>query len=168
MDNQCLTQTQASPQKLVCLGLSGTSVSLVKGWMMRLLGVIAAAVGSLALASVTTDAYAQTRNRAPAPSVSLAEAASASPQNHTASSNQRRALRWNDSGRWGLNFNMKEPVGRDTDWGDVEAGAYYRLSPRLRVGAAANLAAPETDPARATESDRRAQPRVRLETIFKF
>ena len=133
---------------------------------MRLVAMIAAILGSLALAGVTTDAYAQSRPRTTGPSVSLADAA------NTASSStgqtQRRALRWNDSGRWGLNFNMKEPVGRDADWGDVEAGAYYRLSPRLRVGAAANLASPETDPARATESDRRAQPRVRLETIFKF
>ena len=133
---------------------------------MRLVAIIAATIGSLALASVTTDAYAQSRTRAP--SVSLAEAAAASSSNNTASQTQRRGLRWNDSGRWGLDLNMKEPVGRDTQWGDVEAGAYYRLSPRLRVGAAANLAAPETDPARATETDRRAQPRVRLETIFKF
>ena len=81
---------------------------------------------------------------------------------------QRRGLRWNENGRWGLNFNLNQPVGREADWGDVEAGAYYRLSPRLRVGAAANLASPELDPARAPDGDRRAAPRVRLETIFKF
>lgn len=132
---------------------------------MRLVAIIAATVGSLALAGVSTDAYAQTR-AARAPAMSLAEAASTTTP--AQAQPQRRALRWNDAGRWGLNLNMKEPVGRDADWGDVEAGAYYRLSPRLRVGAAANLATPETDPARATESDRRAQPRVRLETIFKF
>ena len=70
----------------------------------------------------------------------------------------------------GLAHRLNQPVGREADWGDVEAGAYYRLSPRLRVGAAANLASPEVDPARAPESaaDRRAAPRVRLETIFKF
>lgn len=130
---------------------------------MRLVAIIAATIGSLALASVTTDAYAQARTRAPA--VTLAEAASTTP---AANQTARRGLRWNDAGRWGLNFNLKEPVGRDANWGDVEAGAYYRLSPRLRVGAAANLSSPDTDPARATESDRRAQPRVRLETIFKF
>lgn len=134
-----------------------------KGWKMRLVAIIAATVGSLALAGMASDASAQSRNRAP--SVSLAETAAAS--SPTVPS-QRCALRWNDSGRWGLNFNLKEPVGRETEWGDVEAGAYYRLSPRLRVGAAANLATPDVDPARATESDRRAQPRVRLETIFKF
>lgn len=135
---------------------------------MRLLGIIAAAVGSLALASVTTDAHAQSRTRAPSVSLADAAATTPAPTSQSQAQTQRRALRWNDAGRWGLNFNLKEPVGRDADWGDVEAGAYYRLSPRLRVGAAANLAAPETDPARATESDRRAQPRVRLETIFKF
>ena len=132
---------------------------------MRLVAIIAATIGSLALASVTTDAHAQSRTRAP--SVSLAEAAATSPS-ASATTSQRRALRWNDRGRWGLDLNLKEPVGRDAQWGDVEAGAYYRLSPRLRVGAAANLATPDADPARATESDRRAQPRVRLETIFKF
>ena len=50
----------------------------------------------------------------------------------------------------------------------MEAGAYYRLNDRLRVGAAAGLAAPETDPARAPETANRTQPRVRLESIFKF
>ena len=132
---------------------------------MRFVAIIAATVGALAIAGTAHDATAQARGRAPA--VSLTEAAQAS---NSTPAPQRRGLRWNDSGRWGLNFNLNQPVGRETDWGDVEAGAYYRLSPRLRVGAAANLATPEVDPARAPESaaDRRAAPRVRLETIFKF
>lgn len=130
---------------------------------MRFVAIIAATVGALAIAGTADDASAQARR---APTVSLTEAAAQSPNAPAAT--QRRGLRWNDSGRWGLNFNLNQPVGRETDWGDVEAGAYYRLSPRLRVGAAANLASPELDPARSPESDRRAQPRVRLETIFKF
>lgn len=73
-----------------------------------------------------------------------------------------------DSGRWGLDFNMNQPVGRETQLGDVQAGAYYSVSPRLRVGASAGLAVPEQDPARAPETDRRSQPRIRLESIFKF
>ena len=131
---------------------------------MRFVAIIAATVGALAIAGTAHDASAQARR---APAVSLTEAAQTS---HSTATPPRRGLRWNDSGRWGLNFNLNQPVGRETDWGDVEAGAYYRLSPRLRVGAAANLASPEIDPARAPESaaDRRAAPRVRLETIFKF
>lgn len=131
---------------------------------MRFVAIIAATVGALAIAGTAHDASAQARR---APAVSLTEAAQTL---HSTATPPRRGLRWNDSGRWGLNFNLNQPVGRETDWGDVEAGAYYRLSPRLRVGAAANLASPEVDPARAPESaaDRRAAPRVRLETIFKF
>lgn len=126
-----------------------------------------AIIAAAALMAVTTglagEALAQTRERAP--TISLSEAAAAADSQAAA----RRGLRWNENGRWGLNFNMQQPVGREADWGDVEAGAYYRLSPRLRVGAAAGLASPEADPARGPETtDRRTQPRVRLETIFKF
>jgi hypothetical protein len=130
---------------------------------MRLSVVIAGVVGLAAFVGVSNDASAQSRSRAPA--VTLAEASTAAQRTSPA---PRRSLRWNENGRWGLDFNLSQPVGRDAQWGDVEAGAYYRLSPRLRVGAAAGLAAPEQDPARAAETDRRAQPRVRLESIFRF
>ncbi len=130
---------------------------------MRLSVVIAGVVGLAAYVGVSNDASAQSRSRAPA--VTLAEASTAAQRTSPA---PRRSLRWNENGRWGLDFNLSQPVGRDAQWGDVEAGAYYRLSPRLRVGAAAGLAAPEQDPARAAETDRRAQPEVRLESIFRF
>jgi hypothetical protein len=131
---------------------------------MGLRAVIAASVGLVALLGVAGEASAQSRSRAPA--VTLSEATTA--QRAAPAAPQRRGLRWNENGRWVLDFNLNQPVGRETDWGDVEAGAYYRLSPRLRVGAAAGLATPEQDPARAPETDRRAQPRVRLESIFRF
>ncbi len=132
---------------------------------MRLSAVIAASLGLVALVGVAGEASAQSRSRAPA--VTLAEASTAQ-RSSPLPAQPRRGLRWNENGRWGLDFNLNQPVGREADWGDVEAGAYYRLSPRLRVGAAAGLAAPEQDPARAPETDRRSQPRVRLETLFRF
>lgn len=136
-------------------------------------GVLIAALTGTALLFTASHASAQaqgTQNaqspgRVRAPVVSLSEAQGAA-QRPTPP--QRRGLRWYDSGRWGLNFNMSEPVGREADWGDVQAGAYYRVNPRLRVGASAGLGAPEQDPARAPETDRRSQPRIRLESIFKF
>ena len=130
---------------------------------MRLSVIIAGVVGLAALVGGVADASAQTSR---APAVTLAEASAA--QRNAPATAPRRGLRWNENGRWGLNFNLNQPVGREADWGDVEAGAYYRLSPRLRVGAAAGLAAPEQDPARAAETNRRAQPRVRLESILRF
>lgn len=126
------------------------------------LGVYMAALIATTTVAVGAPAFAQS-NRAP--TVSLSEAQSAQ---RNAPAPQRRGLRLNENGRWGLDFNLNQPVGRETEWGDVEAGAYYRLNDRLRVGAAAAVASPEADPARAPETNGRAQPRVRLETIFKF
>lgn len=131
---------------------------------MRLSAILAASLCLVALMGVAGEASAQSRSRVPA--VTLAEASNA--QRSITPAAPRRGLRWNENGRWGLDFNLNQPVGREAEWGDVEAGAYYRLSPRLRVGAAAGLATPEQDPARAPETDRRAQPRVRLETLFRF
>lgn len=130
---------------------------------MRFGSILAGMIGALVLTGAAQNAAAQTRDTqardsAPRTVVTLSEARQA----------QRRGLQLNDNGRWGLDFNFRQPVGREAQWGDVEAGAYYRLSPRLRVGAAAGLASPEADPARAVETDRRSQPRVRLESIFKF
>ncbi len=118
---------------------------------------------AFAAASPVLAAPQSPTNRAPAVSLSEAQAAQRNAPNQ-----QRRGLRLNEHGRWGLDFNLNQPVGRETEWGDVEAGAYYRLNDRLRVGAAAAVASPEADPARAPETNGRAQPRVRLETIFKF
>ncbi|MBN8529929.1 MAG: hypothetical protein J0M36_11950 [Caulobacterales bacterium] len=130
---------------------------------MRFGGIATALVlaGVLGLADA---ALAQSRSTASTLSLTDAQRAQSAPT----PSAQRRSLRWVDGGRWGLDFNLNQPVGREADWGDVEAGAYYRVSPRLRLGASAGLAAPRVDPARAPETDGRAQPRVRLESIFKF
>ena len=127
---------------------------------MRFGGFLAVMMATTAMVA-STSALAQSGS----PTVSLSEAQSTQ---RNAPQPQRRGLRLNDNGRWGLDFNLNQPVGRETDWGDVEAGAYYRLNDRLRVGAAAAVGAPEADPARAPETNGRAQPRVRLETIFKF
>jgi len=116
----------------------------------------------LTAADVASAQSAAQRSRTPA--VSLTEAQRAAAVNP---SNPSR-LRFSENGRWGLDLNLNQPVGRERALGDVEAGAYYRINPRLRVGAAAGLAEPEADPARAQETDRRAAPRFRLESIFRF
>ena len=126
---------------------------------MRFGGFLAVMMATTAMAA-STSALAQSTS-----TVSLSDAQAAQ---RSTPAPQRRGLRLNDNGRWGLDFNLNQPVGRETDWGDVEAGAYYRLNDRLRVGAAAAVSTPEADPARAPETNGRAQPRVRLETIFKF
>jgi hypothetical protein len=136
---------------------------------MRFGAIFAGLLSAAALMGLASTASAQSAaSRSHAPAVSLAEAQAAQAPQRANPPAQRRGLRWYDTGRWGLNFNLNQPVGRETQWGDVEAGAYYSVTPRLSVGAAAGLARPEQDPARAPESDSRSQPRIRLESIFKF
>ena len=134
---------------------------------MRVHGLILAAVAMTALTATAFDASAQSSARDTARS---AVQTSPTVRNDLVSPQDgpRRGLQWNEDGRWGLNLNLSQPVGREADWSDVQAGAYYRLNPRLRVGAAASLSEPQTDPARPVESDRRSQPRVRLVTNFRF
>lgn len=138
--------------------------------VMRVHGLILATAAAAALAAAASGASAQSREVVTRESARAAVQASPTVRNDLVSPpvTPRRGLQWNEDGRWGLNLNLEQPVGREADWSDVEAGAFYRLNPRLRVGAAASLAEPEADPARPVETDRRAQPRVRLETIFKF
>ncbi|MDQ7811174.1 NtrZ family periplasmic regulatory protein [Brevundimonas sp.] len=133
--------------------------------MRKKSAVIAGLAAGLTLFAAADAASAQaaaSRTRAPAVTLSEAQAARAA-----ASSGQSR-LRFTERGRWGLDLNLSQPVGRESNLGDVEAGAYYRVNPRLRVGATAGLAEPEADPARAPQTDRRAAPRFRLESIFRF
>ena len=124
--------------------------------------VIAGLAAGLALLAVADVASAQTAARTRAPAVSLTEAQSA----RVVASPSR--LRFTERGRWGLDLNLSQPVGRESNLGDVEAGAYYRVNPRLRVGAAAGLAETDTDPARGPQTERRSAPRFRLESIFRF
>lgn len=129
--------------------------------------VVGGALVSL-VAVAPAHAQSQSQNpsgtRARAAAVTLSEANAA----RNAAPAPRRGLRLNDRGRWGLDLNLSEPVGRERDLGDVEAGAYYRVNPRLRLGASAGLATPEPDPAQPSQADRRSSPRFRLESIFRF
>lgn len=130
-----------------------------------LIAGLAAGLTLLAMADVASAQNAGAPARARAPAVSLTDAQAA---RAAAAQPGSSRLRFTERGRWGLDLNLSQPVGRESNLGDVEAGAYYRVNPRLRVGAAAGLAEPESDPARAPQTDRRAAPRFRLESIFRF
>jgi len=120
---------------------------------------VAAATG-LALAGLGTVSHAQSRPRA--------ETLSGVPiVDSTAQRQNRRGLQWNSEGRWGLNLDVDQPVGREADWNDVDASAEFRLSPSLRLQGTLGLGERRPDPARP-QPQNREQPRVRLETIFRF
>lgn len=71
-------------------------------------------------------------------------------------------------GRWGLKLDLQQAQSRDKSWNDVQASAYYRLTPSLRVGGGVGV---EQDPdplANRSGTSVLIAPRVRLETAFKF
>ena len=69
-------------------------------------------------------------------------------------------------GRWGVTLNLDQPAGRDMNSNDVQAGAYFRITPSLRVGGAVALGDKEVPTYRSTQPQ--GQPRVRLETALNF
>lgn len=80
-----------------------------------------------------------------------------------------QAMKWDArKGRWGLTLNMEQSDARPSTLNDVQAGAYYRLTPSLRVGGAVSLGDQQFTPGPKKFTPDEGQPRVRLETAFKF
>jgi hypothetical protein len=77
-----------------------------------------------------------------------------------------KTFQW-DQKHWGLRLDMSEPVGREMELRDIQAGAFFKITPSLRVGGAVAFADQPTQPDR-TSLPTTTTSRVRLETIFKF
>lgn len=71
-------------------------------------------------------------------------------------------------GRWGVTLNMLQPDSRAATPNDIQAGAYYRITPSLRVGGAVAFGDQQLVPGPKKFTPDEGQPRVRLETKFKF
>jgi hypothetical protein len=80
-----------------------------------------------------------------------------------------KILKWDArKGRWGLTLNLEQPDVRPATANDVQAGAYYKLTPSVRVGGAVALGDQRLQPGLRKPGLDDGQPRVRLETTFKF
>lgn len=121
---------------------------------------ILAAAGAFVLIGAATGAHAETaKPRAPSDAFTVRGDFNA----QAAASQQNKIIQWDaKKGRWGLKLDL----GRDTQWKDVVAGAYFRVTPSLRVGGAVGLEQ-QDGPVRKRDAEETA-PKVRLETAFKF
>lgn len=119
----------------------------------------AAGVAAVLLGTVGATAHAET---APARTANSFTAAEPSPWTLTA---PRKTLQWDSKGRWGLRVDMDKPTNRDTNWSDVEAGAFFKVTPSLRVGGTVGLA-PLPTPQKLLPQDPGA--RVHVQTNFQF
>lgn len=80
----------------------------------------------------------------------------------------RRTLMWDaKKGRWGLMLDITPRPDVVSQGRDVEAGAFFRVTPQLRVGGAVGVGR-QAAPVRKAGDREEEAPRVRLETAFKF
>jgi hypothetical protein len=80
----------------------------------------------------------------------------------------QKSLFWDQKGHWGLKLDLSQPVGRDMQLRDVQAGAYFHITPSIRVGGAVSLGDSAAQDRTAPPQQQTQAPRVKLETSFKF
>ncbi len=141
--------------------------------MVKVYGI--AVISALALAGVATTAHAQ--NIASKPRVQSApdfEVRGDTFRDSQFNQDGRRSITWDaKKGRWGLSLDIKprneiDPTtSRDLQGRDVEAGAFFKVTPQLRVGGSVGVGPNNPAPLRKNDG-REEAPRVRLETAFKF
>ena len=130
---------------------------------MALLRLSLAALAALVLTGTATTALAQAQAQAK-PRAALNDTAAREAFTLDQSQN-RRVLQFDQAKKWGLKLELQQPVTREMQLKDMEAGAYFKFTPGFRVGGAVGL----TDKAPPTpKSQDEVTPRVRLETTFKF
>lgn len=130
----------------------------------RSLVIVAAA--TLALSAGGFAAHAEDGQ---ATLVAMTDSDFAAPTLNGSPTTARRTLEWDSAkGRWGLSLGVEQhSTDRDVQLKDVSPGVYYRLSRRLHIGGAVNLAPDQAETTRFGQPQFPA-PRVKLETVFKF
>lgn len=120
-----------------------------------------AAVTALALTSLATVAHADPVNSDP--SKALAERSQWAPQT------VKKSFEWDASkSRWGLKLDLEQQPNVGADWKNVQAGAFYKVTPQLRVGAGVTLTDQQNSATNNPSLQTPPAPRVHLETAFKF
>lgn len=80
-----------------------------------------------------------------------------------------QVIKWDAAkSHWGVMLNLQQPDTRATTLNDIQAGAYYKITPALRVGGAVAFGEPQVLPGPKSTVPDPSQPRVQLETKFKF
>ena len=81
----------------------------------------------------------------------------------------RRSLQWDSKkAKWGLKLDMDQQLGLPQTFTnrDVQAGAFYKITPSFRVGGSVRLGAMNDGAQIPLPND--DKPKVRLETSLKF
>lgn len=82
---------------------------------------------------------------------------------------QSRVYQFDLPGRWGFKFDVNQPERSPPGANDIDAGAFFKVTPSVRVGGSVGLGERSRNlkPVPQNRDDDK-QPRVRLETTLKF
>jgi hypothetical protein len=135
---------------------------------MKPVVTMAVSVMMLAIAGASTFAHAAGQSK-PNSGFSFTQTKGDLDQPATFPKTQSKVYQFDLKGKWGVKFDVNQPETAPSGLNDVDAGAFYKLTPSLRVGGTVGFGE-KSDPLKPepkTVKDK-PQPRVRLETTFKF
>ena len=120
------------------------------------------AVVAMALSgAVATMAHADPINTDPTKALS--------DRNQWSPTTQHQSFEWDAAkSRVGLKFDVEQQAAMGTEYKNVQAGAFFKLTPSLRVGAGVSLSDNQSNPTNNPLAQTPAPPRVHLETTWKF
>jgi hypothetical protein len=125
--------------------------------MMRLWAAALATGVALLLYGAASRADA-----APADFVSVADA----PQAPFTVPTPHKTYQFDSKGQWGVKLDFDQPPNRETEWKDVTAGAYFKITPQIKFQGSVGLGDKFAQPQQISPQD--TGPRVHLETKFQF
>jgi hypothetical protein len=80
-----------------------------------------------------------------------------------------QTMKWDAAkNRWGVTLSVHQPETRETTLSDIQAGAYYKITPAWRAGGALSFGSEQIAPGPKPNTPDVPQPRVQFETKFKF
>lgn len=79
-----------------------------------------------------------------------------------------RSYQYRVKGRWGVAVDVNQTANHPAGWNDVDAGAFYKLSPSVRVGGLVGYGQKSLGMAPVAQDPNKAQPRVKIETNLRF
>jgi hypothetical protein len=90
-------------------------------------------------------------------------------RNQWAPLSQHRTFEWDAAkSPWGLKLDLDQQPGATSEYKNVQAGAFFKVTPTLRVGAGVSLSGDQPNTTANPLAQQPAPPKVHLETTFKF
>ncbi len=128
-----------------------------------------AVLAALVLSGTASLAHAQSASQAAArPQVAFSDPDATAREHYTLNQSQQpTVIELDGKSHWGLKLEIQQPVTRQAQLKDVEAGAFYKITPSIRVGGAVGLTDTKA-PAAQTDVTSPVTARLRLGASVKF